>query len=75
MKKKAKADQLKLETKTDLTDFSDPEDIECLSEDGLWALACHVSATCQAGWVFVDLYRDPKKPGIVRLMYSKQGEA
>ena len=74
MAKKTKTKQLHFQQELDLTDFSDPEDIECISEDGLWSLACKVSTTAHIGWSFVDLYRDEKKPGIVHLIYEKQNE-
>jgi len=72
--KKTKDQSHYLRQKIDLTDFSDPEDIECLNEDGLWALSCKVCATTHMGWTFVDLYRDEKKPGVVHLIYEKQEE-
>ena len=69
--KKKEDKELKLQKRLDLTDFSDPEDVERLNEDGLWALACSVSATCQVGWVFIDCYRDVKKPGVLHLLYER----
>ncbi len=78
MSKKLKISQpkqnKKLEKVLNLTDFSASDDVECLSEDGLWVLASHVSLITQLGWNFVDCYRDEKKPGKVHLLYEKMGE-
>ena len=73
MSKKIKESQ-KLEKLLNLTDFSASDDVECLSEDGLWVLASHVSAISHAGWFFVDCYRDEKKPGKLHLLYEKPND-
>jgi hypothetical protein len=67
-----KLKQRMLKKKINLTHFSAHDDIECLSEDGLWALAAQVCTTAHLGWMFVDCYRDDKKPGIVHLVFEKQ---
>jgi hypothetical protein len=72
--KKAPPKKSHLKKRFNLEDFSDPENVECVSEDGLWALALHVSTVTQMGWSFIDLYRDEKKPGIVHLLYEAQGK-